>query len=343
MPAWTRQIHAHDRDGYRRGGVAYPVRVDLPEAACPGPAHVRVTHPDGRDLPIQLDILETWPDGSVRAGDLYFPLHLPAGGEGTYTAEADPDISSQAPQPNPVDVDESGTVLSINQGPVTYTVRSDAWSVLDTAVFNRDVWKGTHPTGANIGGPKPFLRPGSPPPTLRFTKGETLAPNPVVSIAVETAGPRTGRVRIDGAYSDSLAFTSLITFYSGVSWYRHTFTLEGDTDTVDAVVFEDRFDLGEGPLTTAFGARVNSHGSPTNWAVVTDGVSTVDIAAYDAWSAGGYVRYESETDGTFRVIAPWSGRPVVTFYHFLITPPADHYHTPAPAMVADPHISIRKV
>ena len=106
------------------------------------------------------------------------------------------------------------------------------------------------------------------------------------------------------------------------------------------VVFEDTLDLEDGPLTSAYGSRLNSHGDAGCWAVVTDGISTVDVAAYDAWSSAGSVRYEIEPDGRFRIIAPYTSDPIRTFYHFLITPPADHYHTPAAAMVADPHIRL---
>jgi hypothetical protein len=339
MNTISHKIEATESDGYKRGGVAYPIRIAFAEAELFGTGAARITHPDGRELPVQIDVDETWPDGSIKSCDVIFPLHLPANGSGTYTLETGPRILPSAEQRNPVQIDTTETGLTINQGPVTYTVRTNPFSIVDTAVFNRDVWKGTHPTGADISGPKPFLLPGSPGPALITGDGKVLNPSHA-TITVETNGPRTGRIRAAGEYNGSLFYTSRITFYSGVSWYRHTFELSGDTNAIASVVFEDTFDLAEGPLIAAFGARVNSHGHPTSWAVVTDGVSTIDIATREAWNDKGHVRYESEPDGRFRVIAPFTDKPIETFYHFLITPPADHYHTPAGAMVAEPHLRL---
>jgi hypothetical protein len=335
-----REISVTESDGYKRGGVAYSVQVSFEQSECPDADHTRVIHPDGSELPIQIDVVESWPDGSVQSGEIIFPLRLPADGSGTYILETGPEVVPDANQNNPVRIDETTDGLSINQGPVTYTVKSSGYNVVDTAVFNRDVWKGTHPTGVDISGPKSFLNPNSSAPILRMTDDTELGLTDPVEIQVETPGPRTGRIRVTGDYSETLSFTSHITLYSGVSWYRHSFALSGDTDDVASVVFEDTFDLAEGTLLSAFGSRVNSWDDPTSWAVITDGVSTIDVAATNAWGNTGYVRYESEADGVFRVIAPHTGEPIVTFYHFLITPPADHYHTPAGAMVAEPHIQL---
>ena len=336
----TRKIEVVESEGYKRGGVAYSIRVKFAPAELNGPKNARVLHPDGRELPIQIDIDETWPDGSIRSGDVLFPLHLPANGSGVYTLETGAAVSPSARQTNLVEIDQSPHALTINQGPVTYVVKADPYSVVNSAVFDRDVWKGTHPTGADISGPKSFLKPGSRAPVLITKDDNELVLTGSVELDIETSGPRTGRIRITGDYPDGISFTSHITFYSGVSWYRHSFALQGDRTAIASVVFEDRFDLQEGPLLSAFASRVNNSGQPTSWAVVTDGVSTIDIATRDAGNDSGSVRYESESNGRFRVIAPYTGDPIVTFYHFLITPPADHYHTPAAAMVADPHIRL---
>jgi hypothetical protein len=297
-------------------------------------------HPDERELPIQIDIIQTWPDGSVKSADIVFPLHLPAHGSGEYTLQIGPKILPVVKQPSPVEITQSLEGLSINQGPVTYAVNAGGYNGVDGATFNRDVWKGKHPTGVETRGPKAFVRPGSRTPFLVAGDGTELTLAGPVEIEIETNGPRTGRVRVTGQYSLDLSFSSFFTFYSGVSWYRHTFSLTGDAAHITSVIFEDTFDLADGPLQSAFGARINSFGQPTSWAVLTDGVTTIDIAAHNAWSESGYIRYESEVDGRFRVIAPYTVDPIVTFYHFLPTPPADHYHTPAAAMVADPHITV---
>lgn len=333
-------IQVIENDGYKRGGVAYGLDLTFTESECPGPDHTRVIHPDGTELPIQMDITRSWPDGSVRSAHVAFPLRLPANGSGTYRLEAGPDVSPEAHQRNPVQIDSDNTGYTINQGPVTYRVNTDDFNVVDTAVFDRDVWGGTHPTGADISGPKSFLRAGSPATSLITHDGTQLAQGQSVSAEIETSGPRTGTIAFTGTFDGGIDFTSHLTFYSGVSWYRHVLTLSGNTDDIASVQLNDTFDLAEGTLLTAYGARTNSVGTPTSWAVVTDDVSTIDVAVTKAWSDAGYVRYESEADGKFRIIAPFTGEPIVAFYHFLITPPADEYHTPAGAMVADPQLKL---
>jgi hypothetical protein len=340
MNASNRQIEVVESDGYKRGGVSYPITIEFAAGELAGPENARMIHPDERELPLQIDVLESWPDRSIKNAEIFFPLHLPAGGSGTYTLEVGSEIAPSAKQQNPVEITGTPEELIINQGPVTYVVNKRDYNGVDSATFNRDVWKGKHPTGAEIKGPKPFLKPGSKPTFLITRDGTEIGLSEPVEIAIETEGPRTGRVRVTGQYPGNFSFTSRITFYSGVPWYRHAFSLAGDTADIASVVFEDTFDLADGPLQSAYGARVNGMGQPTSWSVVTDGVSTIDIAAHNAWSDSGYVRYESESDGCFRVIAPYTGDPIVTLYHFLITPPADHYHTPAGAMVAAPHLKL---
>ena len=66
--------------------------------------------------------------------------------------------------------------------------------------------------------------------------------------------------------------------------------------------------------------------------VVTNDESTVDIASMDGWGETGAVRFESNVDARIRVLLPAAGEIPSLWYHYLITPPADHHHTPAPAM-----------
>ena len=156
----TRNIQVSEKDGYKHSGVAYPVKVSFNEGECPGPETTRVVHPDGSELPIQMDVSDRWPDGSIREADVLFPLRLPFGRSGVYTLETGSNISPAADQLNPVTIDDTA-ILTISQGPVTCNVRRSGYSVVDTAEFNRDVWKGRHPTGARIARPKAYLKPGS--------------------------------------------------------------------------------------------------------------------------------------------------------------------------------------
>lgn len=63
-------------------------------------------------------------------------------------------------------------------------------------------------------------------------------------------------------------------------------------------------------------------------------------ATVGAWSDAGAVRYEVGPDGRFRAIFPFERKPCVLYYHYLITPPMDHVHSPAPSMATDPECRV---
>jgi hypothetical protein len=138
--------------------------------------------------------------------------------------------------------------------------------------------------------------------------------------------------RIEGGYR----FACRLDFVSGKSWYLADFRLlSGDLSKVEAVVFEQVFDLPGAPLSTAFGSRTTAEGLPTNWSVTTDGAHTVDVAALDAWSVVGSVRHEVDSDGRFRLIFPFAeGGSCRAYYHYLGCPPDDTRNTSAAAMAA---------
>jgi hypothetical protein len=188
----------------------------------------------------------------------------------------------------------------------------------------------------------------APPPGVFHVKlarphdvaGELL-PEGEVTIDAETHGPRSGRLRVEGAYPGGCRFVTRITCFSRVSWFLAEHEIvSGDVAQIASVTAESDFNLPAAPLSTAFGARRRADGAATSWAVVTDGVSTVDVATVGAWSDTGSVRYEVGPDGRFRAIFPFEKRPCILYYHFLITPPMDHVHSPAPSMATDPECRI---
>ncbi len=171
---------------------------------------------------------------------------------------------------------------------------------------------------------------------LVLKDGQTLATEGEVRIEAETHGPRSARLRVEGAYAGGYGFVIRITFFSGVSWFRAEHeVVSGDVSQIASVVAESEFNLPEAPLLSAFGARERADGEATSWAVVTDNTSTVDVAVVGAWSETGAVRYEVEPDGRFRAIFPFEKQPCILYAHYLITPPMDHHHTPAAAMATD--------
>ena len=314
-----RELAVADRDGFVR--KTYPSTVSLAfeqgELSAGGTA--RVVDPDGEELPIQLDTVESWADGSIRKAELTFAPTLEPLQERTYTLELGPEVDAAAQVRNPLTVSETSATVDVRQGPVVYSVNRKGYNFVDQTLF----------------GDATFLRSGARGPVLILEDDRELLPEGDVRIEVEKSGPWAGRLRVEGAYPDGYAFTTRLDFVSGRSWFgaRHTITA-GDRSRVRAIVVEAAFDLPAAPLATAFGARTRSDGVPTTWAVVTDGVLTVDVAVSDAWTKTGYVRYECDADGTFRALFPYDGRPNEIYYHYLLCPPDDIRNTPAAAMVA---------
>ena len=321
-----REIEVAERDGFRRGGMPTTVEMAFDRGAFPAANMARMFHPEGQELPVQVDVLEQWEGGSIRRAAVTFSARIEANGQGIFRFEYGEGIRPGVEQPNPVTVREGGEPVEVQQGPVIYRVRRRGFNLVDQVTFGR---------GAS--GEKRFLRSGSRGMVLVLKDGRELTPEGEASIEVETRGPRAGRLRVEGTYPGGYRFVNRLTFFSNVSWFatEHT-VVSGDMSEIAFLVAESDFDLRAGPLMSAFGARQRSDGRATSWAVATDNESTVDAAVLDAWSEAGCVRYEVDAEGRFRAILPFDGKTAVLYYHFLITPPMDHHHAPAAAMVAGP-------
>ena len=331
-----REIEVAERDGFRRGGMPTTVEMVFDQGAFPAADMARVFHPEGQELPVQVDILEQWEGGSIRRAAVTFAARIDANGQGIYRFEYGEGVTSGVEAPNPVEIRLEGEPVEVQQGPVIYRVRRRGFNLVDEVSFDRSRWKGRHPSGKTFLGAKEFLSSGSRGMLLRLKDGRELVVEGEVEIEAETHGPRSGRLRVEGAYPDGYRFVTRLTFYSGVSWFRveHE-VVEGDVSEIASFVAEVDCNLGAAPIMSAFGARQGADGQAASWAVLTDDESTVDAAVPDAWSEAGSVRHEVRADGQFRMIFPFEGKPRVLYYHFLITPPMDHYHTPAAAMVTD--------
>ncbi len=314
----TRTIAVADREGFVRKTYPSTVALTFQQGELPT-ATARIVDAEGGELPIQFDAVGAWEDGSVRKAELTFAPTLEPLEERAYTLELGPESRPSAEVRNPLTISETSASVDVQQGPVVYGVRKDGYNLVDQVRF----------------GEVTFLRSGARGPVLVLEDGLELPPEGEVRIEVEASGPWAGRLRIQGSYPDGYAFTTRLDFVSGRSWFgaRHAITA-GDRSRIRALVVEAAFDLPEAPLATAFGARTRSDGVPTTWAVVTDGVLTVDVAVSDAWTRTDYVRYECDSDGAFRALFPYDGRPNEIYYHYLLCPPDDIRNTPAAAMVA---------
>ena len=322
-----------EQDGYRRGAFPTSIPFSFARGDLLTTRNARLLNAEGKEIAAQIDVTVTWEDDSVKTADLVFGARVPIHDSADFTLECGPEISSSVDPPNALSVEETDRSVIVRQGPVTYTVNRDGYNLVDKATFDRDRWGGKHPLGAIPPGEKSFLTPGSSPPLLVLSDGQILKPTDV-SVTPETCGPCAGRIRAEGSYGSTITFTHRITFYARVSWFKVDIELHGNVADAE-LVLESTLNLKAGPVTCASGARQRSDGRATSWTVVTDGESTVDIASIDSWMGANSVRFEVDTEARARAILPVVNPIPSVWYHFLVTPPADHFHTPAAAMPTD--------
>ncbi len=320
-----RAIKVAERDGFPRRSFPCATTVAFGRGLFRPGDPARLFDPAGKEQPVQVDIVLTWEDGSVRTAEVTLPVTLPPGGEGVNRFEYGDEARPTAQLRNPVGVRASEEPAEVVQGGVVCRVRRRGFNLVDQVRFNDRV----------------FLREGARGPVLRLKDGQELLPEGEAQVTVETRGPWSARLRVEGVYPGGYAFLTRMTFVSGKSWFlaEHQVT-SGDLAQVAAVVVEADFHLPAGPLASAFGARTRADGHATSWAVVTDGALTVDVATVGAWSQKGAVRYEVGPDGRFQVIFPFSENPCAIYFHYLLCPPDDVANTPAAAMAADPECRV---
>ena len=315
-----KQIRVSERDGFNRRNFPCSTTLDFRPGEFIVDAPARMLDTEGEPRTVQVDPQDTWEDGSVKTAEVSFPARLPAGGEEVLAFEYGEGTPHPPRQPNPIRVRDRKDPIEVQQGPVIYQVRKWRFNFVENVIYDGRAFHG----------------PGAPGPALLRKDGRILFPSGEVRIDVETRGPRSARLRVDGTYGDGYEFVAYLTFYSGVSWFRAEHeVVSGDVSQIATVVVENTFSLPDGPLVSAFGARQRADGEGTSWAVVTDNAATVDVAAVGAWSGTGSVRYEVEANGRFRTVFPSPGAPGVFYVHYLTTPPMDHHHTPAAAMATD--------
>ncbi len=315
-----REIRVVEGDGYRRGAFPTTVTIAFDSGTFRVEDPARLFDPEGEERPVQVDVVQVWEDGSIRVADVGFPARVQANGEGVFKFEYGEGAAPSVAQHNPIQVRAEEDPVEVQQGPVIYRIRRRGFNLVDQVIFDA----------------RQFLRTGARGMALVLKDGRTLVTEGEVRIEAETRGPRSARLRVEGAYAGGYGFVVRMTFFSGVSWFRAEHeVVSGDVSQIASVIAESDFYLPEAPVSTAFGARERADGEATSWAVVTDNTSTVDVAAAGAWSETGAVRYEVEPDGRFRAIFPFGRQPCILYAHYLITPPMDHHHTPAAAMATD--------
>lgn len=325
MTGMRKEIRISERDGFARRNFPCTMKMGFEPGEFPADGSARILDAEGEPRPVQVDVLDSWDDGSMRTAEVSFPARLPAGGEEVLAFEFGDGTPPPPRQTNPIKVRDRKDPIEVQQGPVIYQVRKWRFNFVENVIFDG----------------RPFHGPGAPGPALLRKDGRILFPSGEVRIDIQTRGPRSARLRVDGTYGGGYEFVAHLTFYSGVSWFRAEHEIvSGDVSQIASLVVESTFNLPDAPLVTAFGARQRADGEGTSWAVVTDNAATVDVAAVGAWSGKEAVRYEVEANGRFRTLFPCLEKPAILYMHYLTTPPMDHHHTPAAAMATDPECRV---
>jgi len=319
-------ITVYEEDGYPRRSFPTTTTIAFPQGQWHKGDAFCLHDPDNEEVACQIDPIKTHPDDSVETAELTFAPFLAAWQTRRYVLETG-GKQGTAQVRNPISVDIQSDAAIVKQGAIAYTIHNNDFNLIDAIVF-RD---------------KSYLISRTRGPVLVLKNGDELSPIGPATITAETQGPWAGRLRVQGTYPNDLKFTTHLTFVSSKSWFfaNHQITAD-DTSSIDALRFDFHFDLKSGLLSVASGARLRSNGIATTWTVVTDGTHTIDLAIHNAWSKGPeYVRWETDPDGSFRAIYPYTRQPCQLYTHVLHGPPDDVKNTPAPAMAAELRCEIK--
>ena len=79
----------------------------------------------GTEVPVQVDSMVKYPDGSLHWALVSSPVSLPAKGKKTLTLR---DAPGKAAPPNPVTVKEAGDVVEVSNGLVSFTVNKASFN-----------------------------------------------------------------------------------------------------------------------------------------------------------------------------------------------------------------------
>lgn len=312
-------LTVREADGYARRSFPCTTTLHFPPNTWHPQKPFRLLDTDGKEWPCQMDAHHLHADGSVEMAEITFAPFLAPYQTANYTLELEGQVAT-AQVRNPISVENHADVTYVKQGVISYTIQHNPFNLVDDITFKN----------------KPFVKHGLSTPTLILKSGDRLTPTGKAKVTTETQGPWAGRLRVEGQYPNDFAFVTYLTFVSSKSWFLadHKIT-SGPRHQIEAILFASHYDLISGPISSASGARIRQDGTPTSWTVITDGTHTVDIAVLDAWSPTGAVRCETDANGQFRAIYPFTDRPCRMYVHVLHGPPDDIVNTPAPAMAAE--------
>jgi len=220
--------------GLRADGVPVSAVVPLPRGTFQDTTCLRVTDGAGQSVPAQFEVLTRWwaDDGSLRHVQVHFradvePYTGPAAGEATYHLRDDG--AGQAAADLGLRVDETGDAVTVETGPLRFTLSKRAFNLFDEVWLDQDGDGVFAPdervvsSGATHGGVLTGRLPGDV---------QHDAQRDDVIFTVEEAGPLRAVIRVEaptlffGTDDHTHGFAARIYAYAGASHVKVDYQLQ---------------------------------------------------------------------------------------------------------------------
>jgi len=109
-------LRVTERQGFDRDAQPVSTGVPLPAGHLWDPASVRLMDPEGRQLPLQTEVLSRWPDGSIRWLLLDFQASVAAGAVAEYVLEYGSEVTRLSVEG--IRVEEDDDTIIVDTGPL---------------------------------------------------------------------------------------------------------------------------------------------------------------------------------------------------------------------------------
>lgn len=192
--------------------VCEPVSMGMPfpAGAVTDDRHLALTDPEGKPMPLQTEVTERWPDGSIRWALLDFIVAAGPEPDRKLTVRVDP--AAARPAPSTLRVTETARHVTVDTG---------------TALFEVKTGPAFPFASVQVNGAPALGRDGSA-FVVTTPEGKTLESR-VTRVVVEQSGPVRAVIRIEGTVGarrrSTLTLTGRVHFFAGSSAVRLAVTL----------------------------------------------------------------------------------------------------------------------
>lgn len=181
----TVPIIVEEPSGVERNGWPVTSGVPMAEGILRDSSYVRLSS-DGRELPLQTEILSRWPDGSIKWLLLDFQIDLSANERRRLTLEYGPKARSSQSQAS-IDVQKDSNATTITTGPLKLILSHSEFRLLDSVWLDLD-GNGSFSNNERVTSVEGAGMTLTDPPGKVFRADNTDA-----RVKVEQAGPLRGK------------------------------------------------------------------------------------------------------------------------------------------------------